>query len=112
MKYRCNAMPTAMAERFRQSGADDFRNPLRQLTADNDTGYFCRHCLAQPGIGNDVVLGSWNVQPPNGHYWQPSPIFLCAKACERFEQENTIPPAVRAVQLVNARPYDADDRIL
>jgi hypothetical protein len=52
------------------------------------------------------------VQPPSGHYWQPSPIFLCADACERFDEEDVIPPAVRAIQLVNARPYDAEDRLL
>jgi hypothetical protein len=58
MKFCCNAMPTETAERIRQSGNDDFRNPLRRLTADADEGYFCRHCLAQPGKGNDVLLGS------------------------------------------------------
>ena len=26
--------------------------------------------------------------------------------------ENAIPPAVRVIQLVNARPYDAEDRLL
>jgi hypothetical protein len=112
MKFRYVAMPTETADRFRQSGVDDFRNPLRQLTAHADEGYFCRHCLAQPGRGNQVLLGSYNVKPPNGHYWQPSPIFFCAEGCQRFERDDTIPPAVRAIQLVNARPYDGEDRLL
>jgi hypothetical protein len=84
MSFRYVAMPTETADRFRQSGVDDFRNPVRRLTADADEGYFCRHCLAQPGKGHDVLLASWNVEPPKGHFWQPSPIFLCAEPCERF----------------------------
>lgn len=112
MKFRCIAMPSETADRFRRSDEDDFHNALRHVTAAADEGYFCRHCLAQPGKGYPVLLGSWNIQPPRGHYWQPSPIFLCAKSCERFEQDDMVPPAVRAIQLVNARPYDADDRLL
>jgi hypothetical protein len=112
MDFRCVAMPTATADRFRQSGVDDFENRLTRMTTDSDHGYFCRHCLAQPGKGHDVLLGSLNVQPPKGYYWAASPIFICAEPCERFEQGNVIPPAVRAVQLVSARPYNGDNRML
>jgi len=112
MNFRCVAMPTETADRFRQSGVDDFGNLLARMTADDDRGYFCRHCLSQPGKGNDVLLGSWNVQPPKGFYWAASPIFICAGPCVRFEEENALPPAVRDVQLVSARPYNGDDRML
>jgi hypothetical protein len=112
MNFRCIAMPNETVDRFRHSGVDDFHNPIARLTADADKGYFCRHCLAQPGKGHEVLLGSWNVEPPKGYYWQPSPIFLCAEACTRFEQEDAIPAAVQAIQLVNARPYNSEDRLL
>jgi hypothetical protein len=112
MKFRCMAMTTEAVNRLRDSGIDDFDNPVRRMTAVADTGFFCRHCLAQPGKGRDILLGSYNVARPKGHYWSPSPIFLCAAACERFERDDEIPPAVRAIQLVNVRPYDADERLL
>jgi hypothetical protein len=112
MRFHCVAMPTETADRFRHSGIDDFHNPLRQLTAQADEGYFCRHCLAQPGKGHEVLLGSYDVEQPKGHYWQPSPVFLCAEGCARFARDGMIPPAVRAIQLVNARPYDAEGRLL
>ena len=112
MKFECIAMRSETANRFRDSGVDDFDNPVRTLTAAADTGYFCRHCLGQPGKGNDAVLGSYNIDEPKGHYWSPSPVFLCRVRCERFQRENEIPPAIRAIQLVNLRPYDGDDRML
>ena len=112
MRLRYVAMPTGKAERFRTSGVDDFDNPIRALTADADAGYFCRHCLAQPGKGRAVLLGSYNVAQPKGHYWQPSPIFIHDSTCPRYADEGAIPPAVRAIQLVNVRPYDRDDRML
>jgi len=106
------AMPTATADRFRTSGIDDFGNPVRALTADADHGYFCRHCLAQPGKGRAVLLGSCNIAQPKGHYWQPSPIFIHDSSCPRYADDGAIPSAVRAIQLINVRPYDRDDRLL
>ena len=112
MRFHCLAMPTETADRFRTSGADDFGNPVRALTADSDHGYFCRHCLAQLAKGREVLLGSYNIAQPKGHYWQPSPIFIHDSSCLRYESNGEIPPAVRAVSLVNVRPYDRDDRLL
>jgi hypothetical protein len=112
MRFRCLAMPTAKADQFRTSGIDDFGNRTRMLTADADTGYFCRQCLGQAGKGRAVLLGSYNVEEPKGHYWQPSPIFIHAESCPRFTRDDEIPPAIRAIQLVNVRPYDRDDRLL
>jgi hypothetical protein len=112
MRLRYLAMPTATADQFRTSGLDDFGNPIRAMTADSDRGYFCRHCLVQPRRGQDVLLGSYNIAQPKGHYWQPSPIFVHDNSCPRYESESELPPDVRAIQLVNVRPYDEKDRML
>jgi len=112
MNFRCVAMDTETAKRFRTSGVDDFENRVRLMTAAADTGYFCRHCLAQPGKGRQVFLASYNVGRPKGHYWSPSPVFICADDCRHFDAEGEIPPALRAVSLVNVRPYDAEERLL
>jgi hypothetical protein len=112
MRLHYFAMPTATAERFRTSGSDDFGNPVRALTADADTGYFCRHCLGQGGKGRAVLLGSYNIAQPKGHYWQPSPIFIHDNSCPRYDDDAAIPLAIRAIQLVNVRPYDRGDRML
>lgn len=112
MRFRVFAMTTEKADQFRRSRIDDFGNAVRELTAEADTGYFCRHCLGQAGKGRSVLLASYNVEQPRAHYWQPSPIFIHAESCPRFEHDNEIPPAIRAIQLVNARPYDRDDMML
>jgi hypothetical protein len=112
MRLRYQAMPTATAERFRVSGSDDFDNPVRTVTADSDHGYFCRHCLAQPGKGQDVLLGSYDIGQPKGHYWQPSPVFIHDASCPRYAEQERLPPVVRSIQLVNVRPYDASDRMI
>lgn len=112
MQFRCIAMPTGIAAQFRHAGADDFGNRVKVMTAASDTGYFCRHCLAQAGKGREVMLGSYNVEQPRAHYWQASPIFIHAESCSRFERDNEIPPAIRAIHLVNARPYDGNDMML
>src|SRR5262249_47810594 len=100
------------AEQFRVSGLDDFGNSLRATTADSDRGYFCRHCLTHPEKGQAVLLGSYDIGQPKGHYWQPSPIFVHQGACQRYAGDSDLPPAVRAIQLVNVRPYDERDRML
>lgn len=112
MKFRYIAMPTGVAAQFRSSGADDFGNRVKSMIAAADTGYLCRHCLAQAGKGCEVLLASYNIERPKRHYWQPSPIFIHAEGCERFARDNEIPPALSAIQLVNARPYDRDDMML
>lgn len=114
MNFRCVAIDTAIADRFRRSRIDDSGNRLIGRTADKDTGFFCRHCLGQPGKGGEVLLGNYHVQKPKGAYWSPSPIFVHADAdkCPRFVQESEIPRAVRDLGVVGLRAYDSEDMML
>jgi hypothetical protein len=82
--------------------------------SDKDTGFFCRHCLSQPGKGREMLLANYYVESPKGVYWSPSSIFVHAnvEACHRFVRENEIPEAIREPSLVGIRSYNADDRML
>ena len=104
--FRCIPMDTASAIRFRQTGCDDAGNPLHRKIADHPAP--CRHCLAESQIGAPVLLGSYHFGRPHGVYWTPSPIFLHAEPCERFERADIVPEIVRH-RLVSVRAYDADD---
>ena len=104
--FRCIPMDTASAIRFRQTGRDDAGNVLHRKIADHPAP--CRHCLAEAQIGASMLLGSYHFGRPHGVYWTPSPIFLHAKPCERFEHADTVPEIVRN-RLVSVRAYDADD---
>jgi hypothetical protein len=114
MKFRCIAMDTEVAARFRRSGTDDSGNRIVHWMSDKDTGFFCRHCLSQPGKGREMLLANYHVDPPKGVYWSPSPIFLHADAdaCPRFVRENEMPKAIREISLVGIRSYNTDDRML
>ena len=114
MNFRCIAMDSAVADRFRRSATDDARNRVVRWMSDKDTGFFCRHCLSQPGKGREMLLANYNVDPPKGVYWSPSPIFVHADtdACPRFVRQNEIPEAIREMSLVGIRSYNKDDRML
>ena len=109
--FRCLPIETETAERFRRTGLDDRGQPLhrRVLQAPGST---CRYCL-QPGKPGEVMLlGSYDLPHPQGVYWTPSPIFLHAEACPRFEATNTIAPTVAANPMVSVRSYDAEELCL
>ena len=107
--FQCIPMDSAAAERFRRTGNDDAGDPLHRRIADHPSP--CRHCLADAVTGEPVLLGSYHFGRPRGVYWTPSPIFVHAESCERFERAGTVPEIVRN-RLVSVRAYDADDMCL
>jgi hypothetical protein len=112
MDYRCIAIDTAVAERFRQSGRDDRGNPLITRVAEA-RGYPCRHCLAEAGEGRRVLLGSLHVERPAGAFFAVSPIFVHADACARHDGGSAIPDVfLRHDTLLSVRPYDRDGFLL
>jgi hypothetical protein len=108
--FRCVPIPTEVAERFRRTGIDDRGNPLRRMVAAA-SGFPCRHCLQTAQEGEPMLLGSYDLPSPQGFYWTPSPIFLHAEACPRFDALNEIGPMVRN-SLVSVRSYDAEQMCL
>ena len=109
ISFRGIPMDTASAIRFRQTGRDDAGNSLHHKIADHPAP--CRHCLTEAEIGTTVLLGSYHFGRPHGVYWTPSPVFLHAEPCGRFEQSDSVPQIVRH-RLVSVRVYDADDMCL
>ncbi len=110
-RFRCIAMPTEDAARFRETGRDDRGNALIRRTVDGP-GFPCRHCLRLGEPGEEMLLGSWDLTRPIGIYWTPSPIFLHARDCARFGEEDAIAPTVLANAIVSVRSYDADQLCL
>jgi hypothetical protein len=110
--FQCVPIDTETAERFRLTGLDDNGNTLRRVVATADGGFPCRHCLRLAAPGETVLLGSYNLPRPRGIYWTPSPIFLHADPCPRFDGENEIAPIVSANGLVSVRAYDEADQCI
>jgi hypothetical protein len=105
-RFRCIAMPTATAARFRATGRDDRGNALLARRVDGP-GFPCRHCLRLGAPGETMLLGSYDLPRPQGVYWTPSPVFLHAGDCPRFAAEDAIAPTVLANGLVSVRAYDS-----
>jgi len=105
MAFRCIPIDTETATRFRTQEVDDGGNAILHRVADGPSP--CRHCLREARDGEDLLLLSWHLPRPRGIYWTPSPIFLHAQDCPRFDAPNAIPEIVRS-RLVSVRAYDAD----
>jgi hypothetical protein len=105
-RFRCVAMPTDDARRFRATGRDDRGNAFHRRMVDGP-GFPCRHCLQLGRPGETMLLGSWDLPRPQGAYWTPSPVFLHERDCPRFEAEDEIAPTVLANGIVSVRSYDA-----
>jgi hypothetical protein len=110
-RFRCIAMPTEAAARFRATGIDDRGNPVHRRVVDGP-GFPCRHCLQLGTPGEEMLLASWDLPRPQGVYWTPSPVFLHARDCARFAALDEIPPTVLANGIVSVRSYDADQLCL
>ena len=113
-EFQCIAIPTEVAERFRATGVDDNGNPLRRVEVGAVAGssYPCRHCLRSGVPGETMLLGSYNLPRPRGIYWTPSPIFVHADDCHRFEGESEVAPIVRSNALISVRAYDEADQCI
>lgn len=107
-RFRCLPIPSATAARWRATGQDDRANPLIARSVDSP-GFPCRHCLRLGQPGEVMLLGSYDLPRPQGVYWTPSPIFIHAHECPRFEAEDEIAPIVLANGIVSVRSYDAED---
>jgi hypothetical protein len=114
MSYRCLPIETAVADRFRWTGRDDAGDKLRRVAVHRVPGgatYPCRHCLSPVADGRDALLGSYRLERPRGAYWTPSPVFVCADFCRRFDGAGGLPPFMRHV-LLAVRAYDALDQMI
>ena len=105
-RFRCLPVPTETAARWRATGIDDRGFALHRRVVDGP-GFPCRHCLRLGTPGEEMLLGSYALPRPEGVYWTPSPIFLHARDCARFDAEDEIAPIVLANGIVSVRSYDA-----
>ena len=111
--FRCIAMPTETAARWRETGRDDRGNAVIERVVESAGGAPCRHCLQYGQPGEAMLLGSYDLPRPLGVYWTPSPIFVHAADCPRFAVANVIAPSATGPDtIVSVRAYDAGQMCL
>jgi hypothetical protein len=107
--YRCIALSTADARRYRAVNVDDFGYRIER-SKGHDT-YPCRHCLREASGEQGMLLLSHQAPEPRSVYGHPTAIFLCAQACARFDAPDTVPEIVRNRQ-VSLRAFNSDGMML
>jgi hypothetical protein len=107
--YRCIAVQTADADRLRRANADDFGHDIQRF--DVDRTYPCRHCLREASGKTGMLLLLYQTPKPRSVYGQPTAIFMCAGACDRFEKADTIPDIARN-RLVAFRAFRGDGMMI
>lgn len=110
-RFRCLPIATDVAGRWRTEGRDDRGQALHRRVVDGP-GFPCRHCLRLGEPGETMLLGSYELPHPQGVYWTPSPIFVHAHDCPRFDAGDEIAPIVLANGIVSVRSYDAQEMCL
>jgi hypothetical protein len=91
--YRCIALSTQDALRYRAAAVDDFGYPIQRVIAHET--YPCRHCLQEASGENGMLLLSHRAPEPRSVYGHSTAIFLCAHDCARFDEPDTVPDIVR-----------------
>jgi hypothetical protein len=107
--YRCVALSTHDAERYRAARVDDFGHRIRRV--DGQETYPCRHCLREAPGGKGMLLLSHQAPEPRSVYGHPTAIFLCAHACAPFGEPDVVPEIVRN-RHVSLRAFKSDGMML
>lgn len=103
------AMPTEEAHGFRTGDCDAYGN-LPEVAA-SPGGMPCRHCLGQIDAGEQMLILAYRPFRSLQPYAETGPVFLHARACERYPRTDALPPVLDSPDYI-VRGYGADDRIV
>ena len=105
MRFNVTALDSTAAETYRFELASGTR-PGRRVTLV-ESGAPCRHCLRPGATGEEMLLLTHQPFAGDSPYAVPSPIFIHASACARYETPDELPLLLRN-GLRGVRSYDAD----
>jgi Protein of unknown function (DUF1203) len=101
------AIESAVAVRIRKTRQDDFGNALEIWESDPVP---CRHCLRITATGEPVILFAHRPFDFSGPYAEIGPVFVHARACERYSDTDIFPEDFRE-RVLTMRAYNATGRI-
>ncbi len=106
-----SAMPTSDAEALWNGGRDAYGRLPETLVSDGD-GYPCRHCLANIGAGEELLVLAYRPFPDLQPYAETGPIFLHKQPCRRYAAREVLPPVLTTSPDFIVRGYSDNDRIV
>ena len=104
------AIGSRQAERLRAGATDANSQPAEIAISDGD-GNPCRHCLAEIARDQPMLILAHRPFDSLQPYAEVGPIFLCAQACERHDENAGMPVLYRDRQML-IRGYDRAERIV
>jgi hypothetical protein len=107
--FRIVPLETEVAEAARHRAATGAQDHALVM-ADSPRAFPCRHCLRWAEPGERVVLFPYAAIPPGYPYSETGPIFVHAKACQRYKTTNEYPSEFRNGRVFRA--YNNDNRII
>ncbi|QBF29843.1 DUF1203 domain-containing protein [Thalassococcus sp. S3] len=107
---RFEAMPTNEVEAFRNGAPDANGQPARRGVSPGP-GTPCRHCLENIPEGEEMLILAYRPFADLHPYAETGPIFLCAKACARYE-ETDLPPILKTSPDYLIKGYNDQDSIV
>jgi hypothetical protein len=107
--FRIVPLKTEVAEAARRIAASGAQDHI-VMTADSPRAFPCRHCLRWAEPGEQVVLFPYAAIPPGYPYSESGPIFVHAKACQRYGATDEYPSAFRNGRVFRA--YSRENRII
>jgi Protein of unknown function (DUF1203) len=101
------AIESAVADRVRETLQDDFGNALEIWESDPVP---CRHCLRITATGEPVILFAYRPFDFDGPYAEIGPVFVHARACDRYAETDVFPEDFRE-RVLTMRAYNDGGRI-
>ena len=89
MSFTISAISTAAAETLR-------RDPTARRVVLDDAGTPCRHCLQLGQTGEAMLLLTYQPFTGAGPYAVPSPVYVHADACPRYDPTSGLPALARS----------------
>lgn len=109
-KLKFLALPTSEV-RALQSGGLDAHGHLPEKTVSDGQGNPCRHCLKDIPKNEGMLILSYRPFEEAQPYAETGPIFLCANACDRHD-ENDVPEIFSKRESYLLRGYTKNNRIV
>jgi hypothetical protein len=98
--------------RAAQDGKPDANGQTPEHAISDGEGNPCRHCLTDIPKGAHMLVLGHRPFPTLQPYAEVGPIFLCADACKRHINSETLPDMFKGWDELLMRGYDAQDRIV
>ena len=106
-----HAMPAEDAEAI-WAGGEDAYGLLPEGMISTGAGHPCRHCLANIGEGDELLVFAYRPFPELQPYAETGPVFLHAKPCRRYQADEVQPVVLETSKDYILRGYGENDRIV